>query len=240
MLQDSKRNDNQMIYTFRENNEGTENGDDVLDKIDGSFRSNNHYHSTIDYSSREKMVKMNRSDLFPESNRYNTITRNNETFSQTLLSLKKGNREFNNTEKCIENMNSSDLNIIKNFNRTNDSEQFSGMEFNANSTKHRSISTKRVSRTERRDGVKSKPRKAATINAEDVGMDKDSQGFQTIVELQKKYMKLKRHYKKEKKHYQIKIDSLVEQNKSYVYQITKLEEKVAKCECTKNNKFGKS
>lgn len=226
-LQDYKGGDNQMIYTFRENNEGTENGDDILDKIDTSFRTNNHYHSTLDYSNREKVIKMNRSDLFQDSSRYNTITRNNEAFAETLLSLKKGSKEFNNTEKYIENMNSSDLNIIKNFNRTNDTEQFSGMELNSSSTKHRSISTKRVSRTERRDGVKSKPRKTATINAEDVGIDKDPQGIQTIAELQKKYAKLKRHYKKEKKYYQTKLDNLSEQNKSYVYQITKLEGKAA-------------
>lgn len=186
-----------LIYTFRENNEGTD--DDILDKMDASFRSNYYKSQTIDPDIKEKSIKMNKKDLFPENEKFNTITRNNETFSQTLLSLKRGKNDFSNTGKYNENMNGSDFNIMKSFQRTVDKTQLSDFELQKSSCKHRSISTKRVSRTERRDGVRGKSKKSQPILAEEVGMEEDSKAFIMYNDLHKKYNKLKRHYRKEKR-----------------------------------------
>lgn len=67
-----------------------------------------------------------------------------------------------------------------------------------NDSKHRSISTKRVSRTERRDGVRAKS-KPKTVHPEEIGMQEESEGFLAYSDLFKKYTKLKRHFRKERK-----------------------------------------
>jgi hypothetical protein len=187
-----------LIYTFRENNEGSID-DDILGKIDTSFRSNYYKSQTIDTDIKEKSIKMSKKDLFSENERFSTITRNNETFAQTLLSLKHGKNEFRNTGKHIENMNENDFNIMKSFQKTGEKTQLSDFELRKSSYKHRSISTKRVSRTERRDGVRGKSKKSHPIVADEVGMEEDSKAFTMYIELHKKYNKLKRHYRKEKR-----------------------------------------
>lgn len=168
------------------------------------------YHSPVQSSQylkniagniKEKTVKMDRKDFLPENDRFNTITRNDENFSQTLLSLKQAKIGFYNTGRWLENMNESDLNIMKSFTRHNDTGEFSTTEMKKPSNKHRSISTRRVSQTDRRDGTKSKPRKQIPLNAESFGVEKDSPCFQALLEVHKKYTKLKRHYRKEHKHY---------------------------------------
>lgn len=216
------QNENQLIYTFRENS--IDNTDDC-EKIASSVKSTHHY--TRNGNPKEKAIKMSRKDLYTEKDRFSTITRDNESFSQTLLSLKKANVDFHNTGKCIENMNSSDLNIMKSFTKGNDTGELSGAEINPPSSKHRSISTRRISRTDRRDGVKSKKRKPPHLIAEELGIEKDSQGFQAFTELQKKYNKLKRHYRKERKYHTHKIGNIIEQNKSLVHKVKRLESKLA-------------
>jgi hypothetical protein len=107
-----------LIYTFRENNEGSTD-DDIPGKIDTSFRSNYYNKSqTINTDIKEKSIKMSKKDLFSENERFNTITRNNETFAQTLLSLKHGKNELMNTGKHSENINGNDFNIMKSFQKT--------------------------------------------------------------------------------------------------------------------------
>ena len=189
-----------LIYTFRENNDGTD--EDILDKInkiDTSFRSNYYKSQTIDTDIKEKSIKMSKKDLYPDNDKFSTITRNNETFSQTLLSLKRGKNDFSNTGKYNENMNASDFNIMKSFQRTGDKTQLSDFELQKSSCKHRSISTKRVSRTERRDGSRRKSKKSHQVLPEEVGMEEDSKAFGMYNDLHKKYNKLKRHYRKEKR-----------------------------------------
>jgi hypothetical protein len=89
---DSK--ENQMIYTFRENS--IDNGEDS-EKIASSVKSTHYY--TRNGNPKEKTIKMSRKDLYPNKDRFSTITRDNESFSQTLLSLKKANADFYNTGK---------------------------------------------------------------------------------------------------------------------------------------------
>lgn len=91
--QNNNEPDSQLIYTFRENNEG---GDDILE---GSLNSNIHISNTIEADIKEKSIKMNKRDLFPENEMLNTITRNNKHFEQTLLSVKGSKKEFYNTGK---------------------------------------------------------------------------------------------------------------------------------------------
>lgn len=96
-LSKNKGPDGQLIYTFRENNEGS-GVDDILDKNDTSYRSKYYHQTTIEPRITEKTIKMSKKDLLADD-KFNTITRNNETLSQTLLSLKHGNKIFNNTGK---------------------------------------------------------------------------------------------------------------------------------------------
>ena len=137
---------------------------------------------------------MDKKDLLCDEGKFSTFTRNNEAFSQTLLSLKN---EFLNTGKCIENMNASDLNIMKSFTQNRKKSKHE-LDLKPDSSKHRSISTKRVSRTERRDGIRGKS-KPKTILPEEIGMQEESEGFLAYSDLFKKYTKLKRHYRKERK-----------------------------------------
>lgn len=66
---DKKGQEDQMIYTFRENKDGTDNEDKGFDKINTSVRST-YNHKTIDHSITEKTIKMSKKDLFPDNDRY--------------------------------------------------------------------------------------------------------------------------------------------------------------------------
>lgn len=221
----------QLIYTFRENGDSVENDNDTFER-DVSFRSNINCRNTIEYPSKENTVKMAKKDLYVDEDRYNTITRNNEAFSQTLLSLKHGKKEFSNTGKYIENMTSSDLNIMKSSDKHDDNSYTSNLDTKPKSSKYRSISNRRTSRTDRRDVTKHKSKRLATIeprvNRVDAPQAQDE--AHAFEELQKKYNKLKRHYRKEKRYYQGKVQSLYDQNKALTVKLKKLEEKVEKCE----------
>ena len=182
--------DGQLIYTFRDQNDSVENYEEDQDKNKESSTENNIYNQKY----AENTVKMDRSDLL-----YNTIGKTGDSLSQTLLSLKSKNKEFYNTGKCIENMNSSDYNILKS-NKNDDENRYWSIERNSQSSKYRSISTKRISKTDRRDAARARNEKAVyakEIRDESIEST-EFQGFQALVDLQKKYNRLKRHYRKEK------------------------------------------
>lgn len=98
-------------------------------------------------------------------------------------------------------MTSSDFNILKSYNKTTDGGTLTCGDLQPSSSKHRNFSTKRASRTDRRDGCFSKGRKNPATTAEDLNLDPDSIAFVAYSELQKKYNRLKRHYRKERKFY---------------------------------------
>lgn len=58
----------------------------------------------------------------------------------------------------------------------------------------------------------------------------DLQGFQALIELQKKYNRLKRHYRKDRKYYQDKLQTMADKNRSYAVKIKKLEDRLAQCD----------
>lgn len=173
------------------------------------------------------MYSLNGSEIYTKKYSHNqnigtsTIT-HNDALSQTLLSLKKGKTEFSNTGKCIENMNSSDLNIMKSYTRNRRDNDISGIELGTSSCKYRSISTKRVSRTDRRDGAKLRGHKNPAAVAENLGLEQNTEGFNAFINLQKKYNRLKRHYRKERKFYRGKKFPLIlslDKNKEHVYKL---------------------
>ena len=94
-----KEEENQLIYTFRENNEDEEVEDYIFENTEGSLKGKLQDPNTISADIKEKSIKMNKKDLFPEHDMFSTITRNNKNFEQTLLSLNKEKKEFYNTGK---------------------------------------------------------------------------------------------------------------------------------------------
>lgn len=181
----------QLIYTFRDQNDSVENADEDIEKEGSSPPIDFHlYNSKID----ENTIKMKNSDIL-----FNTMGKTGETLSQTLLSIKSQNKEFSNTGKYKENINTSDYNIMNN-NENAEMAYYSSIEKNSHSSKYRSISKKRVSKTDRRDVAKVVSSKANIKKEirEDSVESTEFQGFQALLELQKKYNRLKRHCRKEK------------------------------------------
>lgn len=86
----------QLIYTFRDK---AENDEEIYDKIDHSFRSSHYNKNTLECPSKESTMNLSKMNVLHENEKFNTITRNNDSFSQTLLSMKNRNNELYHTKK---------------------------------------------------------------------------------------------------------------------------------------------
>lgn len=96
--------ENQLIYTFRENNDETE--EDVFESIDPPEKVE---------VNNTKFLQTQKPLISPKNSKFSTITRNDKIFEKTLISINSSKKNFHNTGKCIENLGPSDLNIIKGY-----------------------------------------------------------------------------------------------------------------------------
>lgn len=188
-----KDENGQLIYTFRENNDSIEPGDETFERNDESFRSNNYQPRPTKHKGvTEKTVRMKKSDFFPDGEKHNTITRNggDKILAQTLMSLNNGTQNFSTTGKGIEVMSKSDLSTAKSMSKHTDSMHESKSEMKHYKPQNRSASHKRISKTDRRDGVKPKYRKYDTCQT-----NEDLPETIEIHLLRRHNHKLKKYYK---------------------------------------------
>ena len=195
-----KPSENQLIYTFRENSKRSSNWEDPRDQVEASQRQNHPHIQTIDTDFKEKSVKMNKKDLFPENEKFSTITRNNKALEKALLSVNTSKKDFYNTGKWIENFKPSDLNILKGYMNSEDIGNWSTIEYNNPTLNNRDNFHKEDYKdkgkrvwTERRDGHRNKSKKHhLPVKAEEIGLEENTKGFNSYMELYKKYAKLKK------------------------------------------------
>ncbi|CAI2382894.1 unnamed protein product [Moneuplotes crassus] len=215
--------ENQLIYTFRENNEEVDH--EALNTIQHTSKGSN----------LQKIKEP------PVIDKFSTITRNDKIFEKTLMTINNSKKSFYNTGKCIENISPSDLNILKGY---KDKPHLNTLEHSGSKTRtnyHRQSSKENSARagTERRDCGRNKS-KRPHINPEDIGLEENTKGYLAYMELFKKYNKLKRLFKKKARNermLQEKVSYLTDKNQAYSRKAKKLQDMLRKCECAREAEF---